>query len=211
MATGSLDANGIWIYGEDDSEATFSALLNKLGDSTSDEVGTLKTSPTISGNVRLTNTTDASLTSTNHAFQIGASNANNLRLDDNEIMAVNNGTAGTLTVQGDGGNITLGNSASTTTISGRISGTHYPFAVATGSATITQTTSNASVSVTFPSGRFTAAPIVSTNQPTAAGVQQKLNNRAINITSTGCTLFTSTGDGTTTASTHTVTYIAIQM
>lgn len=39
MATGSLDANGIWIYGEDDSEATFSALLNKLGDSTSDAVG----------------------------------------------------------------------------------------------------------------------------------------------------------------------------
>ena len=36
MATGALDANGIWIYGEDDSETTFSALLNKLGDSTSD-------------------------------------------------------------------------------------------------------------------------------------------------------------------------------
>jgi hypothetical protein len=42
MATGSLDANGIWIYGEDDSEATFSALLNKLGDSTSDQIGPLK-------------------------------------------------------------------------------------------------------------------------------------------------------------------------
>jgi hypothetical protein len=86
-----------------------------------------------------------------------------------------------------------------------------PRAVATGSANISQTGSNASVSVTFPSGRFTAAPIVSTNQPTAAGVQQKLNNRAINITSTGCTLFTSTGDGTSTTSTHAVTYIAIQM
>lgn len=35
MATGAPDANGIWIYGEDDSEATFSALLNKLGTSTS--------------------------------------------------------------------------------------------------------------------------------------------------------------------------------
>lgn len=43
MATGSLDANGIWIYGEDDSEATFSGLLNKLGDSTSDAVGTINT------------------------------------------------------------------------------------------------------------------------------------------------------------------------
>lgn len=44
MATGSLDAQGIWIYGEDDSEATFSALLNKLGDSTSDVVAVLKQS-----------------------------------------------------------------------------------------------------------------------------------------------------------------------
>lgn len=35
MATGAPDANGIWIYGEDDSEATFSALLNKLGTSAS--------------------------------------------------------------------------------------------------------------------------------------------------------------------------------
>jgi hypothetical protein len=43
MATGALDANGIWIYGEDDSEPTFSGLLNKLGDSTSDAVGTLAT------------------------------------------------------------------------------------------------------------------------------------------------------------------------
>lgn len=37
MATGALDANGIWIYGEDDSETTFSGLLNKLGDSVSDK------------------------------------------------------------------------------------------------------------------------------------------------------------------------------
>jgi hypothetical protein len=45
MATGSLDANGIWIYGEDDSEPTFSGLLNKLGDSTSDAVGLVKNGP----------------------------------------------------------------------------------------------------------------------------------------------------------------------
>ena len=42
MATGALDANGIWQYGEDDSETTFSALLNKLGSSTSTEVGELR-------------------------------------------------------------------------------------------------------------------------------------------------------------------------
>jgi hypothetical protein len=42
MATGAIDANGIWQYGEDDSEPTFSALLNKLGSSTSTQVADLK-------------------------------------------------------------------------------------------------------------------------------------------------------------------------
>lgn len=42
MATGAPDANGIWIYGEDDSEPTFSALLNKLGTSTSTQVANIK-------------------------------------------------------------------------------------------------------------------------------------------------------------------------
>lgn len=37
MATGGLDANGIWLYGEDDSEPTASALLNKLGSSVSNK------------------------------------------------------------------------------------------------------------------------------------------------------------------------------
>lgn len=42
MATGSLDSNGIWQYGEDDSNATFSALLNRLSTSTSDTVTRLE-------------------------------------------------------------------------------------------------------------------------------------------------------------------------
>lgn len=42
MATGALDANGIWQYGEDDSESTFSGLLNKLGGSTSTTVTRLE-------------------------------------------------------------------------------------------------------------------------------------------------------------------------
>lgn len=45
MATGALDVNGIWQYGEDDSNATFSALLNRLGSSTSTAVGILKAIP----------------------------------------------------------------------------------------------------------------------------------------------------------------------
>lgn len=39
MATGANDAQGIWQYGEDDSNATFSALMNRLGSSTSTQFG----------------------------------------------------------------------------------------------------------------------------------------------------------------------------
>lgn len=39
MATGALDGNGIWQYGEDDSETTFSALLNKVASSVSTQIG----------------------------------------------------------------------------------------------------------------------------------------------------------------------------
>ena len=42
MATGALDANGIWQYGEDDSEPTFSGMLNKLGNSVSTTVTRLE-------------------------------------------------------------------------------------------------------------------------------------------------------------------------
>lgn len=41
MASGFLD-NGIWQYGEDDSNATFSALLNRLASSTSDVVANIE-------------------------------------------------------------------------------------------------------------------------------------------------------------------------
>lgn len=46
--------------------------------------------------IRLTATTDASLTSTGHAFQIGPDTGDNLRLDANEIYAVKNGAASAL-------------------------------------------------------------------------------------------------------------------
>lgn len=66
MATGALDANGIWIYGEDDSEATFSALLNKLSDSTSDVVTTLKPAGRIVQQVTATASTQVTTTSTSY-------------------------------------------------------------------------------------------------------------------------------------------------
>lgn len=39
MPAGALDPNGIWLYGEDDSEDTFSELLNIGQDATSDAIG----------------------------------------------------------------------------------------------------------------------------------------------------------------------------
>ena len=42
MATGALDTNGIWIYGEDDPASPVSDLLNLGQDSVSDAVGDLK-------------------------------------------------------------------------------------------------------------------------------------------------------------------------
>jgi hypothetical protein len=40
MATGAPGTNGVWQYGEDDSEATFSALLNKVASTTNTQIGT---------------------------------------------------------------------------------------------------------------------------------------------------------------------------
>ncbi len=48
--------------------------------------------------IRLTATTDVSLTSTGHAFQIGPDSGDNLRLDTNEIYAIKNGVASALYV-----------------------------------------------------------------------------------------------------------------
>lgn len=39
MATGAPGTNGVWLYGEDDSEATFSALLNKAASTTDTQIG----------------------------------------------------------------------------------------------------------------------------------------------------------------------------
>lgn len=39
MATGAPGTNGVWQYGEDDSEATFSALLNKVAGTSDTQIG----------------------------------------------------------------------------------------------------------------------------------------------------------------------------
>ncbi len=82
-------------------------------------------SPTFTGTVtapilRLTTTTDASLTSTGHAFQIGADAGANIIMDGNEIMARNAGAAAPLNFNLEGGGITLGSSATEVTVPGNL-------------------------------------------------------------------------------------------
>lgn len=99
--------------------------VNVLSDSVAGmlKARALIASPTFTGTVtspviRLTDTTDASLTSTGHAFQIGASSGLNLIIDNNEIMARNNGSTAGIGLNIDGGGVTLGSSNSSVTIAG---------------------------------------------------------------------------------------------
>jgi hypothetical protein len=61
-----------------------------------------------SSRIRLSSTTDASASSTDHAFQIGESNTSNLRIDANEVSAFNNGSVATLFLNTDGGTVQFG-------------------------------------------------------------------------------------------------------
>jgi microcystin-dependent protein len=76
--------------------------------------------------LRLTSTSEASLSSTDHAFQVGETNSTNLAMDRNEIQARNNGLAASLSINQDGGNITLGAASSTVTVNGTLVGQFLP-------------------------------------------------------------------------------------
>jgi hypothetical protein len=82
---------------------------------------------TFNGNVnattlRLASTDDVNLTSTTHAFQIGADSGTNLRLDGNEIQVLNNGATGTLFINNEGGPVGIGTTGgSNVTINGGLS------------------------------------------------------------------------------------------
>ena len=62
-----------------------------------------------SSNLRLTNTGDLTMAGTGHAFQIGPTSARNLAMDNNEIMARNNGVGAELHLNPDGGDVTINN------------------------------------------------------------------------------------------------------
>lgn len=63
----------------------------------------------------LVSTGDAALNSVTHAFQIGPASSLNLIMDQNELMARNNGSASDLHLNADGGNITFRNNGTGTT------------------------------------------------------------------------------------------------
>ena len=72
--------------------------------------------------VRLTGTGDASLSSTTHPIQVGSTSAQNLIIDNNEVLSRNNGSASTLHLQADGGTVTVGAGTSANlTVSGTVS------------------------------------------------------------------------------------------
>ena len=99
--------------------------------------GNLSASSVSTSYIRLSNTNDVNLASTAHAFQIGDSSSTNLRMDANEIQAVNNGAVSTLFLNNEGGAITLGSSATTVSAPGVLDvGGGYVLSTGTG-ATIT--------------------------------------------------------------------------
>jgi hypothetical protein len=95
-----------------------------------------------SGSLRLSDTTDASLSSTGHAFQIGASSGQNLRIDSNEIMVVDNGGTTGMFLQSDGGTLQVGGD---TTIVGTLTATNL---VSNNDVTLTGTVINQRASAT---------------------------------------------------------------
>lgn len=69
--------------------------------------GTLQGGAAATDKLRLLNATDVGLASADHAFQIGPTGGANVRMDGNEIMAVNNGAVANLVLQADGGQVTI--------------------------------------------------------------------------------------------------------
>lgn len=65
------------------------------------------------GRIRLAHTSEASLSSTDHAFQIGDSAGLNIVADNNEIGARNNGAASPLHLNNDGGPVIVGGTSGT--------------------------------------------------------------------------------------------------
>lgn len=76
----------------------------------------------------LNNTSNATLSSTGHALQIGPTSGINLIADNDSLVARNNGAASTLSLNATGGAVTIGGASSTVTIAGElvVAGQYFP-------------------------------------------------------------------------------------
>lgn len=139
------------------------------------------------GIIRARSANDVSLSSTNHAFQIGPDSGANIAMDNNEIQARTGiGSSNSIFINTSGGNVGLGNSASTVTVGGTFVNAKLPSRIAAGTASSSTSVvagGNTSVTVTFPTGRFASAPVV-----TASPSNGRFTAVPQSVTATGFTI-----------------------
>lgn len=182
------------------------ALIQDLAAVTSDIEDSILNPPYI----RLTRTTDVTPSSTGHAFQIGPDSGSNLAMDGNEIMSRNAGNVDELNLNIDGGLVRIGGPTSDVIVRGRIVGTNYSYGDAAGSVSGSSFPSGPggevrSVSVTFPAGRFTVAPI--TQLTIQSNVPQNRSVGVSDLSASGMTI-NQYSDTPTRSSVH---WTAVQM
>ena len=99
---------------DSNSNTDFPVVFHNESNALLDDTGVFEYNPS-TGNLttkmlRLTSTTDASATSTGHAFQSGPTNGANIIINGNEVMARNNGAVAALYINPDGGMVAFQNS-----------------------------------------------------------------------------------------------------
>ena len=112
--SGSISASGdLFIEGTVTSTTTNEVTVNSI-DITGDITGsTISASGDIIGNtIRLSSTSDATVSSTGHAFQSGLTDGTNVIINSNEIMARDDGSVSSLHLNPDGGRLSINNNNS---------------------------------------------------------------------------------------------------
>jgi hypothetical protein len=161
--------------------------------------------PTLTGTVTapkiaLTDTTDASLSSTGNAIQIGSTSGVNLVFDNNEIQVRNNGVASSLFINNDGGSVginTTAGSSGTTTI-GNATGSNSLIVNGSITANSANFVSGGAISITPVSGVATSGniswgttmpsiPFIATSSASSASVI--INTQFTSAATTGCTVW----------------------
>lgn len=166
--------------------------------------GTLTTPGEVTGNTgRFTSGGDASLTSTDHAIQAGPTDGLNIIIDGNEIMGRNNGAAGDLNIQIEGGNVNIGKTGGERVlIKPRVDNPFLPWAVASGRTSV----SASFPVVALPSGRFTQGPNIVAQIYSGAGADIGVGVMVTNATTTSFQM-----RHTATSGNRECNWIAIQM